>query len=38
MKLFASIAALLGAFVAATATTGCYMVYFDEPTMPESLR
>lgn len=37
MKLFASVAAFLGALVAATATTGCYIVYVDEPEMPESL-
>lgn len=37
MKLFASVAAFLGALVAATATTGCYIVFVDEPEMPESL-
>ena len=37
MKLFAKIAALVGAFVAATATTGCIIAVFDEPEMPESL-
>jgi cyclic lactone autoinducer peptide len=37
MKLFASVAAFLGALVAATATTGCIIVYVDEPEMPASL-
>ena len=37
MKLFATLAATLGAFVAATATAGCIVIYFDEPTMPESM-
>ena len=37
MKLFATIAASLGAFVAATATMGCIIIIFDEPEMPESL-
>ena len=37
MKLFASVAAFLGALVAATATTGCMIVFIDEPEMPESL-
>lgn len=37
MKLFAKVAAFLGAFVAATATTGCITLIFDEPEMPESL-
>lgn len=37
MKLFASIAAFIGALVAATATTGCYWLTLDEPEMPESL-
>ncbi len=37
MKLLAKIAAIVGAFVATTATTGCITVLFDEPEMPESL-
>lgn len=37
MKLFASIAAFVGALVAATATTGCFHLALDEPQMPESL-
>ncbi len=37
MKLLASVSAFLGALVAATATTGCYIVFIDEPEMPESL-
>ena len=37
MKLFAKVAALLGAFVAASATMGCLIIVFDEPEMPESL-
>ena len=37
MKLFASAAAILGAFIAATSTTGCVLMLFDEPEMPESL-
>ena len=37
MKLFAKTAAVLGAFIAATATTGCVLMLFDEPEMPESL-
>ncbi len=37
MKLFASVAAFLGALVAATATAGCFIVFVDEPEMPESL-
>lgn len=37
MKLFASVAAFLGSLIAATATTGCIFVVFDEPEMPESL-
>ena len=37
MKFLAKAAAILGAFVAATATTGCWVVFFDEPEMPESL-
>lgn len=37
MKLFAAVSAFLGALVAATATAGCFIVYIDEPEMPESL-
>lgn len=37
MRLFAKVAALLGAFVAATATMGCVIIILDEPEMPESL-
>ena len=37
MRLFAKIAALLGALVAATATMGCVIIILDEPEMPESL-
>lgn len=37
MKLFAGIAAFLGALVATTATAGCLIVFIDEPKMPESL-
>ena len=37
MKLFATLAAALGAFVAATASAGCIVVYFDESEMPESM-
>lgn len=37
MKLFAKLAAALGALVAATAAAGCIIVYIDEPEMPESM-
>jgi cyclic lactone autoinducer peptide len=37
MKLFAKALAAIGAFVAATASAGCIIVYFDEPEMPESM-
>lgn len=37
MRLFAKLAAFLGALVATTATTGCITVLLDEPEMPESL-
>lgn len=37
MKLFATLAAAIGAFVAATASAGCVIVYVDEPEMPESM-
>lgn len=36
MKIFGWLA-FLGAIVAASATTGCILVFVDEPTMPESL-
>lgn len=34
---FYGLLALLGALVARTATTGCWTIILDEPTMPESL-
>ncbi len=37
MTLLVKAAAALGAFIAATATTGCILAFFDEPEMPESL-
>lgn len=37
MKLFATIAAAIGSLITATATTGCIMVVFDEPEIPESM-
>ena len=37
MKLFATLAAALGALGAATATAGCVIIYIDEPEMPESM-
>ena len=37
MKLFASLAAAVGTFVAATASMGCILIILDEPEMPESL-
>lgn len=37
MKLFATLAATLGALVAATSTMGCIVIILDEPEMPESL-
>ena len=37
MKLLVRAAAVLGAFIAATSTTGCWVLLFDEPEMPESL-
>lgn len=36
MKLYGFLAAL-GALVAATATTGCFFIFYDEPEMPKSL-
>lgn len=35
--LFVSIVSALGALVAASATSGCLMVFIDEPTMPKSM-
>lgn len=35
--IFVSIIAALGALVAATATSGCIVVWIDEPTMPKSM-
>lgn len=32
-----SIVSALGALVAATATTGCYIIWLDEPKMPKSM-
>ena len=37
MKVLAKAAAILGAFIAATSTMGCWIIIFDEPEMPESL-
>ena len=37
MKLLVRAAATLGAFIAATSVTGCVLLLFDEPNMPESL-
>ena len=37
MKLLAKGAAILGAFIAATSTIGCWLFMMDEPEMPESL-
>lgn len=37
MKYLASLVAFLSSFVAATSTTACWTVLFDEPKMPESL-
>ena len=37
MKLLAKAAAVIGAFIAATSTLGCWIIIFDEPEMPESL-
>lgn len=32
-----SIVSALGALVAASATTGCVLIWVDEPTMPKSM-
>lgn len=37
MKLLVKIAAIIGAAVAAIGTTGCYIVWVDEPTMPKHM-
>lgn len=37
MKVFATVMATLGAFLASVATAGCLIVYLDEPQMPENL-
>ena len=37
MKLLVKALAVLGAFVAATSTMGCFIIILDEPEMPESL-
>lgn len=37
MKLFSSIMAVLGAFVATIGTSACPLLIFDEPKMPKSL-
>ena len=37
MKLFATVTAAIGAFLATVANAGCIVVYLDEPEMPESL-
>ena len=36
-KLFAGAAALVGAFIALASTAGCWVIYVDEPEMPESM-
>lgn len=35
--LFVSIISAVGALVAASATSGCIMIWVDEPTMPKSM-
>lgn len=37
MKIFTAIASALGSFIALTASGACWITWFDEPTMPESL-
>lgn len=37
MKYLTAALASLAAFVAATATTGCFIIFADEPEMPDSL-
>lgn len=36
-SLIISMVSALGALVAATATTGCYIIWLDEPEAPKSL-
>lgn len=36
-KLFAGAAALVGAFIALASTAGCWIIYVDEPEMPENM-
>lgn len=36
-KLIAIISAVLGGLVALTASGACYIIFFDEPSMPKSL-
>jgi cyclic lactone autoinducer peptide len=36
-KIIATITAIIGGIVAATASGACYIVFFDEPNMPKSL-
>lgn len=38
MKFLASAMAFLGAFIAATSTSACWIAMWDEPEMPESLQ
>lgn len=38
MKTLASILAFLGTFIAATSTSACWIVLWDEPEMPKSLQ
>lgn len=35
--LFISLVSAIGALVAASATSGCIMVWIDEPSMPKSM-
>lgn len=37
MKFFAKLSAAVAGFVALTSTGACWVVFVDEPTMPESL-
>ena len=37
MKFFVKLAASLGALLAVVGTTGCYIVWIDEPEMPKHL-
>lgn len=38
MRYITTALAFIGAFVASTATSACWTLFFDEPEMPESLR